>query len=117
MIEIKRHIHLFFLEDSFGAQIDANLSLDLLNILKPISARARVLISVDPSSPSCRSCTKKPWVVENAYKNISNEITLFLLKLKGEKMIDGWIDLVKKQPLGIAHLRQYLVPAQASEMG
>ena len=31
-------------------------------------------------------------------------------------MMDGWIDLVKKQPLGIAHLRQYLVPAQASDM-
>ena len=34
---------------------------------------------------------------------------------QGEKMIDGWIDLVKKQPLGIAHLRQYLVPTQVSD--
>ena len=52
-MEIKRHIHRFFFQDSFGAQIDANLSLDLLNILKPIHTRARVLISVDPRTPSC----------------------------------------------------------------
>ena len=38
------------------------------------------------------------------------------LCFQGEKMIDGWIDLVKKQPLGIAHLRQYLVPSQGSDV-
>ena len=40
LIEIEKHIYQIFLEDSFGAQFDANLSLDLLNILKPIHARA-----------------------------------------------------------------------------